>query len=194
MTNLLDLVNTYEDAAGESAERKIYTLAEMKKMAHEVVCLQDEIAGAEDKLKKLKQQLNGLLLNRLPEAMLGSDYDFGDKFETEDFSFRLEHMITGSWPKTPEKMAQAEEELCRLEGEDLIQTAVTTKFIPSEHEILLECTQALDKMEIPYQQTTMVNHSSLKKVARDKINAGHPVDCAKLGLYEAPRVVVKKLK
>ena len=189
-------MTTLEELAAVAGDDEMasYTLEDLKKIAVESSGLSEEIAVAEDNLKALKKELNSIIHNRLPEAMLGAGYDFGDKFETENWSFRLENSIVGAWPKTEDKRAAAEEELKRIGGEDLIHTTLQTKFIPSEGEILQEAGRALAAIDVPYEVSTTVNPSSLKKAARDKIKAGELVNCAKLGLYESPKVVLRKLK
>lgn len=161
---------------------------------YEAVDLAIRIEEIEGELHALKARLTYLQTERMPDLM--DEIGFASfKLKTgaanqHTHEFTLARGMTGSFPKDPTKNRAAVEWLEQNEADGIIKTRLHADFPRSEWQAAQEIAHAISNRCDPIVSAT-VHPSTLKKFARDKLDAGEEIDLEKLGLYLFRQVKIK---
>jgi hypothetical protein len=161
------------------------------------------VKGLEQEILELNARFRHLTEKRMVYAMseLGIK-----KFSLDDGTeIKLkEDNVVGSFPKDPERRAEAKEEIERLDASDLIKTELKTSFGKGAHNQALSVAQELRDQGFDVSVDETIHHSTYASWGRDLFRKhndalergelGDEPDFRKLGLVPLKKVEVKAKK
>lgn len=153
----------------------------MRELAERAILLQTQIDQMEDAVKTLRNELNDIRHQRLPDLMSASQVS---KFKLLDGTeIKVEDFCSGSLPKEPDKRTKAIGWLVDNDGEGLIKTEVTTTFGRKEHNQAMSVADDLRKQGLDVDVSEGVHPATLQAYAKERMRNGEPIDTETLGLY-----------
>ena len=182
-----------QDSAGtplgyetEGVPEQIASKAEqLRNLINLVSGLQDEIKTASKMMKQIEE-------HDLPELLdeLGTDVWGNDQVKVN-----IATKIVGNFPKNPEKIETAIEEINRLEHGDKLVIEMVVNYEKGQMNIALEHAELIDeRLPESNKEAPIVRYKihpqTLKKLCKDSVEAGIDIDLAKLGMYQVTKAEV----
>ena len=186
-------MNSIQEAvAGALPATESRDLRELRILSERVAELQAELAEVEDQAKILKGQINDVLTRKMPDAMLGAGFGFGDSIDVDGRGYKLELLVRGSWPKNAVKAERAYEQLEEYGATDLVRQSLIAEFPEDEVDEIKKWQELLAQYAQLVEVKRTVHPQTLMAFARERFKAGEDINFDRLGLYNAPIVRVRK--
>lgn len=165
-------------------------LADVGVLARRLVSEKKEQAQVEARLKLIKNIVNDLEANQLPEAMKAAGVT---EFKTLDGSkVTIKKIVQGSIPKEDlEKRAAAFAWLRKNGHEGLIKREISVALAKGEDELGEQVIAALHQLGVEVTAEDSVHPMTLGAWAREMLEEGTPVPFDVLGIYVGDRATVK---
>ena len=152
------------------------------KLAHEASVVSDSVAQLSEALKEAESRQRELLEKKIPEAM--------DEIQMTEFKLpdgtklAIGDKMYGSLPKDPNERQIAIDLIREYDGSAIIDSKVYVEVDKEEQEEIKRLFDAIDACGYDAEEITAVHASTLKRFAKDRLEAGEPVDLKALGLWQ----------
>ena len=139
-----------------------------------------ELSSAEEKVKALRQGLNHFLFDLIPAKM----HETGlDKVVVGTNTVRLETFVQATMPKDPLQRDIALSHLREVGAADFIKNEVSVSFPVSEDNRAKAMQADLEGKGFDTTAKTWVEPSTLKKLIRERVEAGQEIDLEIFSAY-----------
>ena len=163
------------------------TLKRLSALCSKLVNAEEDLQYAEQKVSEIKAYIKNLKMNEIPNIMSAEQIS---KVAYGDWEIGVENVLSGSWPKTKTGINEAVEYLEKCDATGIISTQVVVDLPREEYELAQEIVEQIkDRCDPTIKE--FVNHNSLKKFARERMENGEAVDLSKLNLSMIQMAKVK---
>lgn len=184
-------------------EEEINTVDQLNAYGVELVAIEQRMKEMEAELHSLKSRAHFLKSEAMPDLMdqIGfssfkikpnqgmADQGMADE-PVPEREFTITRGISGSFPKDVEKNARALEWLEQHEADGIVKTRLQADFPRSEYQAAKDIAHSISNRCDPTISAT-VHPMTLKKFARERLEAGQEIDLELLGLHSFRFVKVK---
>jgi hypothetical protein len=173
MSEKEDLWNTIEADADAFEDLTTEGGSELSGLIRQVSKVKAELVSAEESLKLLKQKLDRYLFDLIPAKM----HETGlDKVVVGSNTVRLETFVHGTMPRDPLQRDIALSHLREIGAADFIKNEVSVSFPVSEDNRARAMQADLEEKGFDTAAKTWVEPSTLKKLIRERVEAGQEID------------------
>lgn len=166
-------------------------LPSLDKVLREAIELESLVNQQENELKATKAALQRIKTGTIPDMMAELQME---KLTFMGWEVSVGDFVSGSLPKDAAKRTAAVNLLVQYGAGGLVKTEVKATFGKSQHNVAVDLAMRLKEEGFATEIESGVHTQTLCKFARDRIEAGEPIDLDALGLYTGKVAKIKEVK